>query len=186
MAPIGLKLGQNAFQVIPDISFVDIENQKFFGFFGLDCFCPGQNACVLARTHVSWPGHMCPGQDKCVLGQENPLHKNKHFLKIPQRESPTYVGDSPQNPLHGQGPRTYPLHVRTGLSSVSNTRRPCRIAMKKAWTGLIGELRTVVKDASITAWVYTKMLLSGNQDYMRTLEAAASCGPPLYYIHLQN
>ena len=28
MAPIGVKLGQNAFQTIPDISFFDAENQK--------------------------------------------------------------------------------------------------------------------------------------------------------------
>ena len=28
MAPIGEKLGQNAFQVIPDISFFDVENRK--------------------------------------------------------------------------------------------------------------------------------------------------------------
>ena len=47
MAPIGLKLGQNAFQVIPELSFFDIEDGKIFGFFGLDQF-------VLARTHVFW------------------------------------------------------------------------------------------------------------------------------------
>ena len=47
MAPIDLRLGQNAFQVIPELSFFDIEDGKFFGFFGLDYF-------VLAGTHVSW------------------------------------------------------------------------------------------------------------------------------------
>ena len=59
MAPIDLRLGQNAFQVIPELSFFDIEDGKIFGFFGLDQF-------VLAGTHVSWPGHMCRGQDKLI------------------------------------------------------------------------------------------------------------------------
>ena len=48
MAPIDLKLGQNAFQVIPELSLFDVEDRKIFGFFGHDHF-------VLARTHVSWP-----------------------------------------------------------------------------------------------------------------------------------
>ena len=48
MAPIDLRLGQNAFQVIPELSFFDIEDGKIFGFFGLDQF-------FLAGTHVSWP-----------------------------------------------------------------------------------------------------------------------------------
>ena len=47
MAPIDLKLGQNAFQVIPELSLFDVEDRKIFGFFGHDHF-------VLARTHVSW------------------------------------------------------------------------------------------------------------------------------------
>ena len=61
MAPIDLRLGQNAFQVIPELSLFDIEDGKIFGFFGLDQF-------VLAGTHVSWSwlGRMCPGQDACV------------------------------------------------------------------------------------------------------------------------
>ena len=77
MAPIDLKLGQNAFQVIPELSLFDVEDRKIFGFFGLDHF-------VLAGTHVSWPGHMflgprhmCPGprhktlaQDTCVVAQD--------------------------------------------------------------------------------------------------------------------
>ena len=46
MAPIGSKLCQNAFQVIPELSLFDIEDGKIFGFFGLDQF-------VLAGTHVS-------------------------------------------------------------------------------------------------------------------------------------
>ena len=49
MAPIGPKLGQNPFQVIPELSLFDVENRKIFGFFGHDHF-------VLARTHVSRPG----------------------------------------------------------------------------------------------------------------------------------
>ena len=47
MAPIDLKLGQNAFQVMPELSFFDVKDRKKFGFFGLDLF-------VLAGTHVSW------------------------------------------------------------------------------------------------------------------------------------
>ena len=47
MAPIDLRLSQNAFQVIPELSLFDIEDGKIFGFFGLDQF-------FLAGTHVSW------------------------------------------------------------------------------------------------------------------------------------
>ena len=110
MAPIGLKLGQNAFQVIPDILFFDVKIRKCFALFGLDHVCPGQDTCILVRTHImSWPGHMYPGQDTRVLGQENPLHKNGYFLKIPHRESPTYVRDSLKIPYtdKGPGPITY-------------------------------------------------------------------------------
>ena len=46
MAPIDLKLGQNAFQVIPELSFLDVEDNKIFGFFGPD------DHFALARTHV--------------------------------------------------------------------------------------------------------------------------------------
>ena len=59
MAPIDLKLGQNAFQVIPELSLFDVEDRNNFRFFGLDHF-------VLARSHVSWLGHMCPGQDAVI------------------------------------------------------------------------------------------------------------------------
>ena len=48
MAPIDLKLGQNAFQVIPELSLFDVEDRKNFEFFGSDHL-------VLAGTHVSWP-----------------------------------------------------------------------------------------------------------------------------------
>ena len=60
MAPIDLRLGQNAFQVIPELSLFDIEDGKIFGFFGLDQF-------VLAGTHLGprhmflAPQHMCLG-----------------------------------------------------------------------------------------------------------------------------
>ena len=111
MAPIDLRLGQNAFQVIPElslfdvedqktfrgagaptslgedslisqsrspppnfsekhfdfmlvVSFLDVEDRKFFGFSGLDHF-------VLAGTHASWLGHMCLGQDTCVPARTN-------------------------------------------------------------------------------------------------------------------
>ena len=53
MAPIDLKLGQNAFQVIPELSLFDVEDRKIFGFFGLDHsghMCPSQDTCVPART----------------------------------------------------------------------------------------------------------------------------------------
>ena len=45
MAPIALKLGQNAFQVMPELSLFDVEDRKIFGCFGLNHF-------VLAGTHV--------------------------------------------------------------------------------------------------------------------------------------
>ena len=70
MAPIDLKLGQNAFQVIPELSLFDVEDRKIFGFFGVNYF-------VLAGTHASWPGymfpgprHMCPGPRRMCLGQD--------------------------------------------------------------------------------------------------------------------
>ena len=49
MAPIDLKLGQNAFQVIPELSLFDVENRNIFGF----VMCLG-------------PRHMCPGQDEII------------------------------------------------------------------------------------------------------------------------
>ena len=38
MAPIDLKLGQKAFQVIPKLSFFDVENRRIFRFVSLDDF----------------------------------------------------------------------------------------------------------------------------------------------------
>ena len=61
MAPIDLKLGQNAFQVIPELSLFDVEDRKIFGFFGPDHF-------VRAGTDVSWPGHVCRGPRHMCLG----------------------------------------------------------------------------------------------------------------------
>ena len=55
MAPIGAKLCQNAFQVIPELSFFDIEDGKIFGFFGLDQFVLAGTHVSWATTHVSWP-----------------------------------------------------------------------------------------------------------------------------------
>ena len=55
MAPIDLRLGQNAFQVIPELSLFDIEDGKFFGFFGLDQFVLAGTHVSWATTHVSWP-----------------------------------------------------------------------------------------------------------------------------------
>ena len=54
MAPIDLKLGQNAFQVIPELSLFDIEDGFFFGFFGLDQFFLAATHVSWAKTHVSW------------------------------------------------------------------------------------------------------------------------------------
>ena len=55
MAPIDLRLGQNAFQVIPELSLFDIEDGKIFGFFGLDQFVLAGTHVSWAKTHVSWP-----------------------------------------------------------------------------------------------------------------------------------
>ena len=54
MAPIDLRLGQNAFQVIPELSFFDIEDGKIFGVFGLDQFFLAGTHVSLAETHMSW------------------------------------------------------------------------------------------------------------------------------------
>ena len=54
MAPIDLRLAQNAFQVIPELSFFDIEDRKIFGFFGLDHFVLAGTQVPWAKTHVSW------------------------------------------------------------------------------------------------------------------------------------
>ena len=52
MAPFGLKLWGNAFQMIPDISFFDVEKNIAAKYFDKNF---RQNFLVLAR------GHMCPG-----------------------------------------------------------------------------------------------------------------------------
>ena len=57
MAPSGLKLWGNAFQMNPDISSFDLDNHKSFGFLVEDARIPGQDACVL-------------DQDTCVLAQD--------------------------------------------------------------------------------------------------------------------
>ena len=46
MAPIDLKLDQNAFRVIPELSFFGVKDNKTFGFLGPD------DHFVLAGTHV--------------------------------------------------------------------------------------------------------------------------------------
>ena len=95
MAPIDLKLGQNAFQAIPELSLFDVEDRKIFGFFGLDHV-------VLARTHASWPEHLCPGQD-------NVLAKTHVFWpKHMSLDQDSRVPAPPKNFLLGQGG---PLHV---------------------------------------------------------------------------
>ena len=52
MAPIDLKLGQNAFQVIPELSLFDDFSVTII---------------------VSWPGHMCPGQDKMTETEKSEI-----------------------------------------------------------------------------------------------------------------
>ena len=64
MAPIDLRLGQNAFQVIPELSLFDVEDRTIFEFFDLDHI-------VLAGTHVSWPIYMCPSQDNVVENEKS-------------------------------------------------------------------------------------------------------------------
>ena len=76
MAPIDLKLGQNAFQVIPELSLFDVEDRKIFGFFGLDHF-------ALAGTHVSWPGHMFLGPRHMCLGPRHMCLGPKKFTRGP-------------------------------------------------------------------------------------------------------
>ena len=73
MAPIDLKLGQNAFQVIPELSLFDVKDRKTFGFFGLNYFVLAGTHVSWAKTHVSWPkthvswpGHTWPGQDEVI------------------------------------------------------------------------------------------------------------------------
>ena len=70
MAPIDLRLGQNAFQVMPELSLFDIEDGKIFGFFGLDQFVLAETHVSWAKTHVSWPRHMCLGPKHMCLGQD--------------------------------------------------------------------------------------------------------------------
>ena len=66
MAPIDLKLGQNAFQVIPELSLFDVEDRKISGFFGHDHFVLARTHVSWVKTHVSWPK---TAQDTCVLAQ---------------------------------------------------------------------------------------------------------------------
>ena len=53
MAPIGAKLGQNAFQVIPELSFFDVEDQKKLGFFGLNHFVLAHTLCLIHNLYIS-------------------------------------------------------------------------------------------------------------------------------------
>ena len=80
MAPIGPKLGQNPFQVIPELSLFDVEDRKIFGFFGHDHFVLASTHVSWVKTHVSWPKthvswtktyvswqrQMRPGQDNMI------------------------------------------------------------------------------------------------------------------------
>ena len=71
MAPIDLRLGQNAFQVIPELSLFRVEDANVFGFFGLDQFVLGRDTCVLGQdTCVLGQDTCVAGKDTCVLGQD--------------------------------------------------------------------------------------------------------------------
>ena len=72
MAPFGLKLWENAFQMIPDISFFDVKKiakmvDKFF--FGTYVVLAERHICPGYRTYLYWledtsvlaRGHICPG-----------------------------------------------------------------------------------------------------------------------------
>ena len=99
MALIDLKLGQNAFQVIPDLSLLGVEGRKIFG---LDHF-------VLAGTHMSWPGHMCPGQDKMIETEKSIFFLGLQRQKMKVRGSPeTRFGQvSGQSEPSSGGKRTF-------------------------------------------------------------------------------
>ena len=91
MAPIDLRLGQNAFQVIPELSLFDVEDRKIFGFFGHDHFVLARTHVSWLKTYVSWPKthvswptaympwpktHVSwPGYDVMCPSQNNPLHE---------------------------------------------------------------------------------------------------------------
>ncbi len=55
MAPFDLRLWENAFQMIPDISFFDVESEQI-----LLCLSPkfGFDALVMSKTYASWPRHI--------------------------------------------------------------------------------------------------------------------------------
>ena len=95
MAPIGTKLGQNAFQMIPDVSCFDSEKNRIFAFVSqtLNCIYPprmapiglklGQNAFQMIpdilffdvknrkKFAVFGLDHVCPGQDTYVSWPEH-------------------------------------------------------------------------------------------------------------------
>ena len=76
-----MKLGQNAFQVIPELSLFDVEDEKSFGFFGLDHF-------VLAGSHVSWLGHMCLGPRHMCRGPRHMCLGPRHMCLGPRHMCP--------------------------------------------------------------------------------------------------
>ena len=55
MAPFGLKLWENAFQIIPDISFFDAENKIGNFFFGVDFFFGVEKSKVANRLKRVFP-----------------------------------------------------------------------------------------------------------------------------------
>ena len=100
MAPFGLKLWGHAFQMIPDISFFDVEKKIrqnlstniFAGIFYVwledTCVLARRHMCPGKKTHVSWPEdtsvlardrdtsvlarkHFCPGWKTHVFWLEN-------------------------------------------------------------------------------------------------------------------
>ena len=109
MAPIDLRLGQNAFQVIPELSFFDIEDGKIFGFFGLNQFVLAGTHVSWAKTHVSWAK-----KDASRPGQSDRDRKIRKFFglrrqKVKVRGSPeTRCGQvSGQSEPSSGGKRTF-------------------------------------------------------------------------------
>ena len=90
MAPIDLRLGQNAFQVIPKLSFFDIEDGKIFGFFGLDHLSwpwTHVDTCVLVQDTCVVAHDTCVlGQDTCVLGQNTCVLARTHVSRPGQTD----------------------------------------------------------------------------------------------------
>ena len=94
MALIGSKLCQNAFQVIPDVSFFDAGNKKkqkklrtLKVRLPLEDGSDRPETCLTSKTEkisdfsvaiiLSWPGHMCLGPRHMCPGHDNMIATEK-------------------------------------------------------------------------------------------------------------